>query len=298
MNNVKPPVVEQIPLEQIEVVNPRVRNMRVFKEIVDNIAQIGLKRPITVARRNQAGPPRYDLVCGQGRLEAFRALKQTTIPAMVIPANSEDCMVMSLVENLARRHHAPLELMRTIGALRTQGYTTAEIATKTDFSLEYIDAICHLLDHGEARLLTAVEQGVIPATIALEIVRAKDSDVQEALTEAYKRKQLPGNQMLAIRRIVEQRRVHGKTLGHRGVREQASDKKRVTADSLVRAYRRKADRQRLLVKKATVSQSRLLFVVNALRRLLADEQFVTLLRAEKMLTLPRPLAERLGMEAV
>ncbi|MEA2755158.1 MAG: ParB family transcriptional regulator, chromosome partitioning protein, partial [Aliidongia sp.] len=42
----------------------------------------------------------------------------------------------------------------------------------------------------------------------------------------------------------------------------------------------------------------LLFVVNALRRLLADEHFVTLLRAEAMHSLPRPLAERLAMPGV
>jgi len=69
----------------------------------------------------------------------------------------------------------------------------------------------------------------------------------------------------------------------------------VTADSLVRAYRKETDRHKLLVKRASVSQNRLLFVVNALRRLLADEHFVTLLRAEGLLTLPRPLAERLGI---
>jgi ParB family transcriptional regulator, chromosome partitioning protein len=50
-----------------------------------------------------------------------------------------------------------------------------------------------------------------------------------------------------------------------------------------------------MVKKATVTQSRLLFVVNALRRLFADEHFVTLLRAESLLTVPRPIAERLGL---
>ena len=72
-------------------------------------------------------------------------------------------------------------------------------------------------------------------------------------------------------------------------------RKRVTADAMIRAYRKETDRQKLLVKKAAMSQSRLLFVVNALRRLLADEHFVTLLRAEGMQTLPRPLAERLGM---
>lgn len=33
--------VEWVPLERITVVNPRIRNKKVFKEIVENIAQIG-----------------------------------------------------------------------------------------------------------------------------------------------------------------------------------------------------------------------------------------------------------------
>ena len=122
----------------------------------------------------------YDLVCGQGRLEAFTALGETDIPAVVIEASHEDCFVMSLVENLARRQHSPLELMRNIGDLRTRGYSLAEIATKTDFSEEYIYAISYLLEHGEERLLTAVDRGVIPPTVAMEIARAKDSDIQQA----------------------------------------------------------------------------------------------------------------------
>ena len=117
-------------------------------------------------------------------------------------------------------------------------------------------------------------------------------DVQVALADAYEKKALPGNQMLAIRRIIEQRRVSGKA-GHSGAR--GGGRIRVSAEALVRAYRKETDRQKLLVKKASLAQSRLLFVVNALRRLLDDEHFVTLLRAEAMHTLPRPLAERLGV---
>jgi ParB family chromosome partitioning protein len=200
---------------------------------------------------------------------------------------------MSLVENLARRQHSPLDLMRQIGALRERGYSMGQIAAKTDFSDEYISAICYLLDHGEDRLLTAVDRGVVPATIAMEIAKAADADVQAALTEAYERKALPGNQVLAIRRIIEQRKSTGKGLSHGG-RESPRGRKRVSAESLVRAYRKETQRQKLLIKRATLSQTRLLFVVNALRRLLADENFVTLLRAEAMLTLPRPLAERLN----
>ncbi len=77
MTNTQPAQqIEWISLDRITVVNPRSRNRRVFKEIVDNIAEIGLKRPITVTRRAHADGACYDLVCGQGRLEAYRELGQ------------------------------------------------------------------------------------------------------------------------------------------------------------------------------------------------------------------------------
>jgi len=284
--------IRMIAVNAITIVNPRVRNKRMFNELVTSIAHLGLKKPITVsARTDESG---YDLVCGQGRLEAFIALGQTEIPAIVLDASKEDCFVMGLVENLARRHHAPIELMREIGALKKRGYSTTEIAAKTDFSDEYVSAICHLLDEGEERLLTAIERGVMPTSIAMEIVRAKDAEVQQALADAYERKAIPGNQILAIRRIIELRGVKGKGISARAPRAAPLPKRQVTADSLVRAYRKETERQKLLVKRASVSQSRLLFVINGLRRLFADEHFVTLLRAEALLTLPRPLAERLG----
>jgi ParB family chromosome partitioning protein len=40
-----------VPINRIEVLNSRDRNMKVFEEIVDNIRSIGLKKPITVTER-------------------------------------------------------------------------------------------------------------------------------------------------------------------------------------------------------------------------------------------------------
>lgn len=283
------PEIRTIPIADIHVLNPRSRNRKVFNELVTSIAHLGLKKPITVSRRKEGLG--YDLVCGQGRLEAFVALNQEKIPAVVIDASEEECFVMSLVENMARRQHSPLELIRQIGILRQRGYSPREIATKTDFSEEYISALCYLLDHGEERLLTAMERGIVPPSMAMEIARAKDADVQRALTDAYEQKALPGKQVLAIRRIVEQRNRLGKHV--HGLATPQHARKKVTADILIRSYRKETEKQKLMVKKATLAQSRLLFVVNALKRLLADEHFVTLLRAESMHTLPGPLAERL-----
>ena len=169
------PEIRMIPVDAITVLNPRVRNKRIFQELVTSIAHLGLKKPITVSQR--PGKPRFDLVCGQGRLEAFIALGQPEIPAIVIDASEDDCFVMSLVENLARRQHTPLELVRAIGSLRERGYTHHEIAAKVDFSPEYVGAICYLLENGEEKLINAVERGVIPHSIAMEIAKAKEGEV-------------------------------------------------------------------------------------------------------------------------
>lgn len=285
-----PPEIRTVPVALITVLNPRARNRKVFAELVASISHLGLKKPITVSRRPDGSG--YDLVCGQGRLEAFIELGQSEIPAVVIEAPAEDCFVMSLVENLARRQHSPMEIIGQIGALKERGYTLNEIAAKTDLSSEYVWSICHLLENGEERLLRAVERGEMPHTVAIEIARAKEADVQQALMDAYESKSMPGNQVIAIRRIIEQRNKLGKTT--KSALAGTGSRKRVTADSLIRAYRKETDRQKLLVKKATVARERLEFVAQALANLLADDVFPVLLRAEGLQTMPRPLAERIA----
>ena len=282
--------VQTIPVRAITVLNPRVRNKRIFQELVTSISHLGLKKPITVSRRPEGR--RYDLVCGQGRLEAYVALGQEEIPAIVIDASEEDCFVMSLVENLARRQHTPLELVRSIGALRERGYSYQAIAGKVDLSDTYVKAICGLLERGEEKLINAVERGVIPPTIAMEIAEAKDGDVQAALAQAYEERSIPGNQVLAIRKIIDQRNASGKSV-HTLRSRQRKAQKPVTSEALIRAYQKETERQRQLVRRASLAQSRLMFVANAMRRLLADEHFVTLMRAEGVATVPRPLLERI-----
>ena len=86
-----PESVTLVPIDRIEVLNSRDRNMKVFEEIVENIRSIGLKKPITVTEREGAdGAPAYLLVCGEGRLNAFRLLGESHIPALVVNVTDED----------------------------------------------------------------------------------------------------------------------------------------------------------------------------------------------------------------
>ncbi|WP_247892732.1 ParB N-terminal domain-containing protein [Azospirillum baldaniorum] len=97
-----PSEIRSIPIDRIRVLNPRSRNQKVFSGLVESIATVGLKRPVTVTENGADGEgPFYDLVCGQGRMEAFKALGETRIPAMVVEAGEADLYLISLIENLA-----------------------------------------------------------------------------------------------------------------------------------------------------------------------------------------------------
>ena len=285
------PEVQMIPIEQINVLNPRSRNKVIFQGIVSNISNIGLKKPITVARRAQPLDGKiYDLACGEGRLDAFIALGQTEIPALIEDATREDCFLISLIENLARRAQNPVELLREISHLKNRGYNSSDIAKKIDHAKSYVIGVIHLLDHGEERLLSAVEKGRIPLSVAMQIADADEAGIQQALCDAYEDKTLRGRKLLTVRRLVEQRKSGGKRF--KAVVHKKTDHA-PSAEGLVRAYRQEADRQKLFVKKARLTENHLLFVVSALKKIFQDENFLTLLRAEGLDALPAYLADRI-----
>ena len=282
--------VQLIPIDQISVLNPRSRNQPTFRSIVENISNIGLKRPITVSRKTQPLDGKaYDLVCGQGRLEAYQSLGQTDIPALVVEVTKQDCYLMSLVENIARRNPSPVELLREVGSLKSRGYNLTQIAEKIDLTTSYVKGICHLLDHGEERLISAVERGKLPLSVAMQISSSDEDGIQRALCEAYEDQSLRGRKLQIIRRVIEQRKAKGKRLTQ-GLKSRT---RLPTAELLVRAYRQEADRQKLLVRKARLTENQLLLVVSALKQLFHDENFVNLLRAEGFTSIPNYLAEKL-----
>jgi ParB family transcriptional regulator, chromosome partitioning protein len=297
-----PENVSLVPIARIEVLNSRDRNMKVFEEIVESIQLIGLKKPITVAERaGEDGQPKYVLVCGEGRLNAFRILGETHIPALVVDVSDEDAFIMSLAENIARRGYRPLEILADIELLRERGYTADVIIQKTGLSPKYVRDIVFMLEQGEERLIEGVQRGSIPLTTALEIARASANDPQNAngegdesnlgdlLQEAYENGQLKGRQIIEAKRLIERRQELGPSSPNA-----AQIKPPTSSYSLVRTYQKEVERQRKMVLKAEHAHQRLLLVVQGLKKLFADENFVTLLRAEGLDTLPKYLAERIN----
>jgi ParB family chromosome partitioning protein len=286
----KEQIVEQIPIAEIHIANPRPRNRTRWQMIVANIREVGLKKPITVVRRLEADAEGmlYDLVCGQGRIEAFLALGETSIPSIVTSASREDQFLMSLVENIARRPPSNRDILREVRSLRERGYNITDIAKKIGMERMYISGIVHLIEHEEPGLIDAVEGGRLPISVAVEIANGKDQEISNALSEAYESGELRGIKLTAARRLIakriEKRQREGK---------QQKVQRKVTGSMLVQVYQQRVREQKTLVAKAERTKERLLLITTAFRQLIGDENFITLLRAEGISDMPKHLATRM-----
>ena len=282
--------VKMIPIERIRILNSRLRDQKKFELIVHSIKNLGLKMPIQVSLRSENEPEGlgYDLICGQGRIEAFTALGHKEIPAIVIEITKEERLIRSLVENIARRYPSPMDLIREIERLQAQGYSYRQISKKLDVSTMMVTGLMALKKAGEERLLEAAITGKVPLWVAIDIARTDGIETQRELLKAYEAKQLNYLSIRTVKRLIEQRRLIGKQRGG-GSRQPA----KTSAESLVSAYRQESQRQKLMVKKARLCDARLTFILTAFNKLLADENFVTMLRAENLATMPKYLWSKL-----
>ncbi|SEB44523.1 ParB/RepB/Spo0J family partition protein [Terriglobus roseus] len=282
--------ISMIPLAEIRIANPRSRNQIKWRMVVQSIAAVGLKRPITVAKRAAPDPNGkvYDLVCGQGRMEAFAELGEERIPAVIVVAPEQERHLMSLVENIARRPALSHAILAEVRTLRGRGHSPEAIAGKLGVHKSYLFGICHLIDKGEDFLVTSVEAGRIPLSVAVEIASGNNQDVSKALTEAYEKGDLRGARITAARRVITQRlekqRLSGKMVPVR---------RKLTGEALVQEYKQKIREQKALIQRADRTRERLILLTSVARLLFKDENFRTLLRAENLQDLPAELAERL-----
>ena len=283
----EPAVIMLISVEDIHILNSRVRNQIIAEEIRQNIRSVGLKRPVTVAPRKDArNGKKYDLVCGQGRLEAFVAAGETEIPAIVREASEEDAHIMSLVENIARRNGNALELLQSIKHLKKQGYEDEAIAAKTNLGKEYIRGIIRLLEQGEEYLVNAVEKGRIPLYQALNIASEDDAAVQRALAEAYESGELSGKKLVAVQKIISRRTHYGK-----GFSAPQRENTKISAEDLIAAYEKGAREKKRLLVQYNYINGVLDYASNILGRLLNDVHFTNQLKAVGMTDIPQAVTD-------
>jgi ParB family transcriptional regulator, chromosome partitioning protein len=122
----------------------------------------------------------------------------------------------------------------------------------------------------------------------VRIANGDDSGLQDALLQGYESGELRGDKLRAVRKIIRER-------NSLPAKPDSPPTKAMTGSELANLFKQRVHEQQRLVRKADQAKDRLLVLVPLMRELLADEDFVTLLRAESIMDLPAPLSTRLDL---
>jgi ParB/RepB/Spo0J family partition protein len=152
-------------------------------ELAASLAELGLLQPIVV-RAAGAG---YEIVCGERRWRAARALGWDAIAATVVEADDETAQGMRLCENLQRVDVPPLEQAEGVAwLLERHDGNAAEVAARLGVEVGWVyrrARLCHLADCWRAELAdpeTEYEYLARRVTMQEELARLPTS-VQEEM---------------------------------------------------------------------------------------------------------------------
>jgi len=138
--------VRELPLESIEVSSHQPRREfaeEKLSELAASIQEHGVLQPIVV---RELGNGRFQLIAGERRWRACKALGKERIPAVVREVSEIEARAISLVENLQRDDLSPLEEAGVYRELTEEfGLTQEELARKVGKSRSHVANILRLL---------------------------------------------------------------------------------------------------------------------------------------------------------
>jgi ParB family chromosome partitioning protein len=121
----------------------RVFDDAALQDLRASIAEHGLLQPIVVRR----APGGYEVIAGERRLRACKALGLERIPAIVREVDDAGMQTLALVENLQREDLNPLEMARALKAIMlTQGLTQEVVAGRVGKDRATIANLLRLLE--------------------------------------------------------------------------------------------------------------------------------------------------------
>lgn len=133
---------------------PRVDyNDEKLEELKNSIKENGILQPILVRRKAD----RYEVIAGERRLRAARALSLEKIPAVIRDVSDKEVLVFALIENIQREELNPIEEAEAFRKLIEEfGYTQQEVAASVGKDRSTISNILRLLNL-PSRIKRAIE---------------------------------------------------------------------------------------------------------------------------------------------
>ncbi|MFC4224392.1 ParB/RepB/Spo0J family partition protein [Lysinibacter cavernae] len=207
-------------------------------ELEHSIREFGVLQPIVVRPIEPAPPsgqPQYELIMGERRLRASKAVGRKTIPAVIRETADEDMLRDALLENLHRAELNPLEEASAYQQLLADfGITQEQLAKKIGRSRPQISNTMRLLQLPEV-IQNKVAAGVLSAGHARAILSVgDDSDAMKALADKIVNEDLSVRAAEAVAGQSPQRKKKPKAGGRMGKLADISERLGDRLDTRVR----------------------------------------------------------------
>lgn len=170
----------------VDSIVPNPHQPRVFfsDEAIDELAASikaqGVLQPILVRSVSEGS---YELIAGERRLRAVKSIKQATIPAIVKDLSDDDCLIISIIENLQREDLNPIEEANGLSLIQKKlELSQEELAKKVGKSRPAVANILRLLNLPDG-IQDLLIKGSLSSGHARALLSISDTDAQMELAE-------------------------------------------------------------------------------------------------------------------
>ncbi|MDP8211919.1 MAG: ParB/RepB/Spo0J family partition protein [Candidatus Zapsychrus exili] len=147
-----------------------------LNSLKESIKEKGILQPILVRRQNDG----FEVIAGERRLKAARALSLEEIPAIVRDVTDKEALVIALIENIQREELNPIEEAESYKRLIDEfQYTQEQIAVSVGKDRSTVSNLLRLLNLSE-EIKKAVVQGLLSAGHARTLLSI-ESDEERVL---------------------------------------------------------------------------------------------------------------------
>jgi ParB/RepB/Spo0J family partition protein len=173
--------VKEIPIEKIQTMNIR-QDLGDYSELKESIKEDGLEIPIKV-RYIKDPNYIYEAVDGNRRIEIYKELGKTSIPAIIEEKADEEALFSAYRINMQRGDYTWLDEGIFFNKLQNQGLNQTEIARKIKKSRDYVQNRIYA-----SRIIETAPQGAIKLDmrVAEEITYADPKDQPMFVEKAIK----------------------------------------------------------------------------------------------------------------
>ena len=272
----------EIPVSSIVVVSSRKRDQKRFDDNIRSIDTVGLYKPIIVNSRIYKTTKQYELICGEGRLLAYKRLGKKRIRAEIVNVPESTAQLMTLGENIARNAPNAVEAARALQQMRDDGVTHSELSAISGHSENYLYRLLKLIDHGEERLIKGVEEGRLPINFAAQVAGAPNENVQDLLIDALENGVIGTKHVNSVLKVINER-ILDKQDESGAVRKEVAE---WNVGRLRKEIQQVTKEREQFSRQAKIGMNRVACAVMMLKKLTENPEFVASARRENLPDLP------------